>query len=707
MNNSHATLISSKLNLDRNNVSSVIDLLNDGGTVPFISRYRKDQTGGMEDFNVFEIQKQLMYLNDLEKRKKHILSVIQDQDKLSAELKSKIEGCWNENQLEDIYLPFKPKRKTKAEEARLNGLEILAKIIMKQDKQVIHTHVQRFVRGKIKSPDEAIEGAKNIISEWVSESVSARNRIRRLFRSKAELNTKVKKGKESAGVKYEQYFKYSEKAVKVPSHRFLAIQRGQAEGFLSVAIKVDKKEALEQIINIFIKGRGAASNVVSEAVSDAYSRLLKPSIENEILKGLKENADDVAIKVFAKNLYQLLMVPPLGLKRVLAIDPGFKSGCKIVCLDEHGELLNHDVVYPHPPQSKSSQASDTIVKLVKKYDIDAIAIGNGTAGRESENLVKSISFGKEVDVFVVNENGASIYSASEIGRAEFPNHDVTVRGAVSIGRRLIDPLSELVKIDPKSIGVGQYQHDVDQAKLKIELEHIVESCVNQVGVNVNTASEYLLQYVSGVGKVIAKNIIEYRTSNGSFSERQVLRNVPRLGNKVFEQCAGFMKIDGVNPLDLTSVHPNNYKDVQLLAKNMGKNINELINSDSIEFDQVDKQVIEGVGSLTLEDILKELSKPGFDPRKSIEKFDFSEELKSIEDIRPGMIVRGIVTNLTNFGAFVDIGIKENGLVHISQIVHKYISNPMEVLAINDQVQVKVVSVDKEKKRIALSIKDAN
>lgn len=707
MTSNFPSLIASELNLKKSDVTTVIALLNEGATVPFIARYRKDQTGGMEDVNIFEVQKKILLLKSLEKRKKHIISVIEEQEKLTDELKSKLELCWDEKQLEDIYLPFKPKRKTKAETARQNGLEVLAKIIMKQDRQDFQSSATRFIKGDVKTFDDAVEGAQFIMAEWMSENQAVRNRIRGLFYRKGELVSKLKKGKEKAGEKYEQYFTYCQQATKVPSHRFLAIQRAQEESILSANIKVDKKDALDSITGFFIKGNGAASDIVLVALSDAYTRLIKPSIENEIWKEIKEKSDDVAIKVFAKNLQQLLMVPPLGSKRVLAIDPGFKSGCKVVCLDEQGNLVHNDNIYPHPPQKQINESIAKLTAFVNKYKIEAIAIGNGTAGRETEDLVKSISFDHDVEVFVVNENGASIYSASVIGREEFPDHDVTVRGAVSIGRRLMDPLAELVKIDAKSIGVGQYQHDVDQTKLKTELDHVVEICVNQVGVNVNTASEYLLQYVAGVGKSIASNIVQMRKDDGAFKNRLALKKVPRLGGKVFEQCAGFLKVEGVNPLDNTSVHPENYKDVGLIASSLNKNVNDLIDQTEIEISLLNKDIINSIGEFTLKDIIKELAKPGFDPRKKIKKFDFDPSLKSITDVKEGMIIHGIVTNLTNFGAFVDIGIKENGLVHISHIIDRYISSPMEVLDLNDHVKVKVVSVDINKKRIGLSIKEAN
>lgn len=696
-------IIASEFILKIDNVKAVLSLLNEGATVPFIARYRKDQTGGMEDFNIFKVQKKLSFLINLTKRKKYILSVISDCNKLNEILERKIEDCWDEKQLEDIYMPFKAKRKTKAEQARQNGLEVFAKIIMKQDRD-FSTSSDRFLKGDIKTIENAIEGARYIIAEFISENPTVRNRIRGLFYRKGALISKIKKGKEKEGEKYKQYFDFSQTATKVPSHRFLAIQRAQSEGILSLKIKIEKQEALEIISSYFIKGSSPSSKIVSDALSYAYEKFIKPSVENEILKEIKGKSDDVAIQVFAKNLKQLLLAPPLGNKRVMAVDPGFKSGCKVVCLDEQGNLIHNENIFPHAPQKQVKQSILKIKELVEVHEIDSIAIGNGTAGRETEAMFKQIDFLHNVKIFIVNENGASIYSASNIGREEFPNHDVTVRGAVSIGRRLIDPLAELVKIDPKSIGVGQYQHDVDQAKLKVELDYIVESCVNQIGVNVNTASEYLLKYVAGVGDVLAKNIVRARKENGVFKNRMALKKVPRLGSKVFEQCVGFMRVKGDNPLDNTSVHPENYKDVSLIAKSLNKSINELINESRIDYDIVNKMV--SIGGFALKDIITELTKKRIDPRDEIQKFSFDESLKSIEDIQEGLIIPGLVTNLTNFGAFVDIGIKENGLVHISHIVDRFISSPMDVLNLNDIVKVKVLSVDISKKRITLSIKEA-
>lgn len=701
-----STHISKHINLPEKDVKAVINLLEGGATVPFIARYRKDITGAMEDINVFEVEKQLAKFKVLEKRKIHISSVIEEQGKLSSDLKEKIDNCWDEKMLEDIYLPYKPKRQTKAEVARKNGLEGLAKIIIKQEQQNLGNSISRFIKGNIKTEEEAIDGAKDIIAEWISERQNTRDRIRRTFNYDGELYSKLKKGKEAAAEKYELYFDFSQKATKAPSHRVLAILRGTEEGLLTSGIKVDKGKILEMMNQYFVKGNGTASDIVKQAVKDAYQRLLKPTIESELLKDIKAKSDEEAIKVFAKNIRQLLMVPPLGSKNILAIDPGFKTGCKVVCLDQQGNLVHNETIFPHPPQNKFSAAASKISGLANAYKIEAIAIGNGTAGRETENLVKNVHFNKQVEVYTVNENGASIYSASPIGREEFPDYDVTVRGSVSIGRRLMDPLAELVKIDPKSVGVGQYQHDVDQSLLKNELDHVVESCVNQIGVNVNTASKYLLQYVAGVGPVLAQNIIDYRTENGSFDSRESLKKVPRMGAKVFEQCAGFLRVKGSNVLDNTSVHPEQYKTVTAIAKSFNKKVTDLIEDENIVNSELNETLVAQVGKLTLEDILKELAKPGFDPRKKIRKFNFDESLKTIKDVKEGMIVPGLVTNLTNFGAFVDIGIKENGLVHISQITDRYISSPMEELDLNDYVKVKVVTVDVAKKRIGLSIKDA-
>lgn len=701
-----STLISKNLNLSEKNIKAVINLLDDGSTVPFIARYRKDMTGGMEDINVFEVQKQLAKFKELEKRKTHIWSVIEELGKLTSDLKEKIDNCWDEKVLEDIYLPFKPKRQTKAEIARQNGLEGLAGFIMKQEQQYLGNTINRFIKGNIKTEEDAIDGAKDIIAEWISERQNTRDRIRRTFNYDGELYAKLKKGKEKEAEKYELYFGFSQKATKAPSHRVLAILRGTEEGFLTSGIKVNKDKILDDMNRYFVKGDGEASDIVKSAIKDAYQRLLKPTIENELLKEIKLKADQEAIKVFAKNIRQLLMVPPLGSKNILAIDPGFKTGCKVVCLDKQGNLKHNETIFPHPPQNKFSAAASKIGSLANAYKIEAIAIGNGTAGRETENLIKKVHFDKPVDVFTVNENGASIYSASPIGREEFPDYDVTVRGSVSIGRRLMDPLAELVKIDPKSIGVGQYQHDVDQSLLKTELDYVVESCVNQVGVNINTASKYLLQYVAGIGPVLAQNIIDYRIENGPFKSREEIKKVSRMGTKVFEQCAGFLRVKGDNILDNTSVHPEQYKAVKAIAKSLNKNIEDLVEDENITNATIEEKLVAKVGKLTLEDILKELAKPGFDPRKKIKKFNFDDSLKSINDVKEGMVLPGLVTNLTNFGAFVDIGIKENGLVHISHITDRFISSPMEELDLNDFVRVKVIAVDIAKKRIGLSIKDA-
>lgn len=699
------SIIASNLNLSERDVLAVINLLDEGATVPFIARYRKDMTGGMEDINVFEVQKQLLKLKELAKRKTHILNTIEEQGKLSNELKTKIEACWDEKILEDIYLPYKPKRQTKAETARQNGLESLAGFIMKQNDsfdKIIH----RYVKGNIKSEEDALEGAKDIIAEWISERQSTRDKIRRTFYYEGELYSKLKKGKEQEAEKYELYFDFYQKAMQAPSHRVLAILRGSEEGLLSSGIQVDKQKIIDNMNHYFVKGNNDSSKIVELAVKDAYQRLIKPTIENELIKEIKNKADKEAISVFSKNISQLLMIPPLKDKNILAIDPGFKTGCKVVCLDKQGNLKHNETIFPHPPQNQLSKSISKISSLCNSYKIDAIAIGNGTAGRETEQMMKKISFNQPVEVYTVNESGASIYSASPIGREEFPDYDVTVRGAVSIGRRLMDPMAELVKIEPKSIGVGQYQHDVDQNLLKSELNHVVESCVNQVGVNVNSASKYLLQYISGIGSTLAENIVAYRTENGPFKTREEIKLVPRMGEKVFEQCAGFLKVEGDNILDNTSIHPEQYKNVELLAKSLGKKVEDLINNENLESLKIEDHLINKIGKLTIKDILNELAKPGFDPRKKIRKFNFDDTLKTINDVKEGMVIPGLVTNLTNFGAFVDIGIKENGLVHISHITDRFISSPMEELDLNDYVKVKVISVDVAKKRIGLSIKDA-
>lgn len=702
-------LISSALNIRESQIEKTITLLNDGATIPFISRYRKEATGGLDEVQIANIKEQYDKLIELTKRKETILKTIEEQAKLTPELKSRIENCWNSTELEDIYLPYKPKRQTRAEIARKKGLEGLAQALMLQQKFDVESKALAFVKGDVQDTKEAINGACDIIAEWVSEDEAARNIIRNLFQREALITSKVVKGKEVEGDKYRDYFDMEERLSRCSSHRILAMRRGEAEGFLRINIAPIEEDALERLNRKFVKGVTEASEYVELAVKDAYKRLLKPSIETEFATMSKDIADEEAIRVFVENLRQLLLAAPLGQKRVLGIDPGYRTGCKVVCLDAQGNLLHNETIYPHPPQNESSKAAGKISKMVSTYKIDAIAIGNGTASRETEHFITNIRYEKEVQVFVVSENGASIYSASKIAREEFPEYDVTVRGAVSIGRRLMDPLAELVKIDPKSIGVGQYQHDVDQTKLKKSLDLTVESCVNMVGVNVNTASKHLLTYISGLGPTLAQNIVNYRAKNGAFRTRKQLLKVPRMGEKAFEQCAGFLRIaDGDNPLDNSAVHPESYVVVETMAKDLGCSIKELIENKELKKNlNLNKYVNDKVGLPTLNDIIEELDKPGRDPRKSIQAFEFDPTIKSIADLREGMILPGIVTNVTNFGCFVDVGIKENGLVHISELADRFVSDPTEIVSLHQYVQVKVISVDTNRKRVALSMKGIN
>lgn len=704
------SIIASTLNIKESQVSKTVDLLESGATIPFISRYRKEVTGGLDEVQITAIKEQNDKLNELVKRRETILKSIEEQEKLTPELKNRIENCWNSSELEDIYLPYKPKRQTRAEIARKKGLEPLANIIMLQQRIDVQSKAQTFVKGDVKDVKEAIAGACDIIAEQINEDEYARNSIRNLFQREAVLTSKVVKGKEEEGDKYRDYFDFSEKLNKVPSHRILAIRRGESEGFLRVNIAPDEDAALERLDKRFLKGDNdnEATNYVADAIEDGYKRLLKPSIETEFGASSKEKADEDSIHVFIENLRQLLLAAPLGEKRVLGIDPGYRTGCKLVCLDAEGNLLHNETIYPHPPQKEMSKAGSKVVKLVTTYNIDAIAIGNGTASRETEYFITNLRYEKEVQVFVVSENGASIYSASKVAREEFPDYDVTVRGAVSIGRRLMDPLAELVKIDPKSIGVGQYQHDVDQTKLKKSLDLTVESCVNLVGVNVNTASKHLLTYVSGLGPALAQNIVDYRASNGAFRSRKELMKVPRMGEKAFEQCAGFLRIAGAeNPLDNSAVHPESYHVVENMAKDLKCTVKDLIdNKDLKKSLKLEKYVSDKVGLPTLNDIIDELDKPGRDPRKGIKVFEFDPNIKTIEDLREGMILPGIVTNITNFGCFVDVGIKENGLVHVSELADRFVSDPTEVVSLHQHVEVRVLSVDTSRKRVQLSMKTA-
>jgi len=691
-------------------IVNTLKLLNEDATIPFISRYRKEMTGNLDEVAVGEIVKYKALFEELEKRKATILKAIEEQGALTSELKHKIEKVVDLVQLEDIYLPYKKKRKTKASVARENGLEPLAKIIMKQQDLNIDTTASRFTKGNIANTDKALEGARDIVAEWINENEFVRQKIRRMYQRKSVISSKIIKTKkdEEKAQKFQQYFDWDEPLSKAPSHRLLALLRAQNEGFVRVKVEVDKEEVLDSIDNTIIKtGSQSCADQIFIAIEDAYKRLLQPAISNESLKEAKEKADENAIQVFSNNLKQLLLGAPLGEKRILALDPGFRSGCKVVCLDENGDLQHNETIYPHPPQKKETDALKKIKSLVNAYNIEAIAIGNGTASRETEAFIKKIHFDRTVQVFIVNEAGASIYSASKIARDEFPNYDVTVRGAVSIGRRLADPLAELVKIDAKSIGVGQYQHDVDQTKLKKELDTVVMSCVNSIGVNVNTASAPLLSYVSGIGATIAENIVKYRTENGSIQSRAELKKVPRLGAKAFEQSAGFMRIhEGKHPLDNSAVHPERYKLVEQMAKDLKVKLSDLIGNKGLILKiPVDKYCNDDIGLPTLRDIIQELEKPGLDPRKLVKVFEFAADLQKIEDVKVGMRVPGIVNNITNFGCFVDIGIKQSGLVHISKIAQKYVSDPNEVVQLNQHVSVKVIEVDVQRGRIQLSMVD--
>lgn len=699
-------LISQSLSISEKQVSKTIGLLDEGATIPFISRYRKEVTEGLDEVQIGEIKQQYEKLQELSKRKETILNSIEEQGKLTPELKLRIENSWDSTELEDIYLPYKPKRQTRAEIARKKGLEPLAKILMKQYENDVYTRAFSFINEQVKNADEALQGARDIIAEWVNENEGARNSIRNIFNREALISSKVIKGKEEEGAKFRDYFEFSEPLSRCTSHRLLAMRRGESEGILRVNISPDDEHCVENLNRRFVKGKTDSSAQVEEAVKDSYKRLLKPSIETEFAALSKEKADKQAIKVFAENLRQLLLAPPLGQKRILGIDPGYRTGCKVVCLDAQGNLLHNETIYPHPPQNERSKAGMKITNLVSTYEIQAIAIGNGTASRETEQFITNLRYDRKVQVFVVSEDGASVYSASKIAREEFPEYDVTVRGAVSIGRRLMDPLAELVKIDPKSIGVGQYQHDVNQSELKNSLDQTVENCVNQVGVNLNTASKHLLTYVSGLGPSLAQNIVEFRTKNGAFKSRKELMKVPRLGEKAFEQAAGFLRIpDAKNPLDNSAVHPESYTIVEKMAKDLDCGISDLIqNKELRQKIKVENYISEKTGMPTLLDIMEELDKPGRDPRQGIKLFEFDPNVKTIEDLREGQILPGIISNITNFGCFVDIGIKEKGLIHISNMADRFVSDPTEIVSIHQHVQVKVLSIDTERKRIQLSLK---
>lgn len=705
-------MIATALKLPVHRVENTLKLLQGGATIPFISRYRKEATGGLDEVQIGDIHTRYEKLCELAKRKETVLSTIEEQGKLTDALRERIANCWDATELEDIYLPFKPKRKTRAEAARQKGLEPLAMLLLMQRENNLSARVRQFIKGEVKDEEDALKGARDIIAEQVNEDERARNLIRNQFSRQAMIISKVVKGKEKeeAAQKYRDYFDFSEPLKKCTSHRLLAIRRGEAEGILKVSITPDDETACtERLERQYVHGNGECSAQVAEAVNDAYKRLLKPAIETEFSALSKEKADEEAIRVFAENLRQLLLAPPLGQKRTMGIDPGYRTGCKVVCLDAQGNLLHNEAIYPHPPKSETALAGRKLVKLVEQYKIEAIAIGNGTASRETERFVTSQRYDREVQVFVVSEDGASIYSASKIARDEFPEYDVTVRGAVSIGRRLMDPLAELVKIDAKSIGVGQYQHDVDQTKLKASLDQTVESCVNLVGVNVNTASKHLLTYVSGLGPTLAQNIVDYRTENGAFHSRKELLKVPRMGAKAFEQCAGFLRIPHAdNPLDNSAVHPESYAIVEKMAKDLKCSVADLIKDKELRSRiEVKNYVTDTVGLPTLTDIMQELDKPGRDPRQKIQVFEFDKNMQTIDDLREGMELPGIINNITNFGCFVDIGIKENGLVHISQLADKFVSDPTTVVSMHQHVRVRVLSIDHERKRIQLTMKGLN
>jgi len=705
--NKHIDLISKELSISSRQVLNTANLLKEGATIPFISRYRKEHTGNLDEVQITSIRDLSVKYTELDKRKETVLNTIEEQGKLTEELKKRIVECFDPTELEDIYLPYKPKRRTKATIAKEKGLEPLAELIMRQQDRDIMGKAEKYLNDQVEDVEEALQGARDIIAEWISEDEKARNVARRHFKRSAIIRSKVLKNKETEGIKYTDYFSFEEEVRRCASHRFLAMRRGQEEGFLKVNITPKEEDVLVEMERFLVKGSGEPQKHVGMALKDSYKRLIEPSIENEFTSELKEKADEEAIRVFAENLRQLLLSPPLGPKMVLALDPGYKSGCKLVCIDKQGNLLHNETIYPHPPQSESGKAMSKVSNLVDTYKIDAIAIGNGTASRETESFIKHIQFNREIRVYVVSEDGASIYSASAVAREEFPEFDVTVRGAVSIGRRLLDPLAELVKIDPKSIGVGQYQHDVDQTKLRSGLDQVVESCVNHVGVNINTASKHLLTYVSGLGPQLAKNIVEYRKENGTIKTRNELKKIPRLGDKAFEQCAGFLRIpDAKNPLDNSAVHPESYHVVEQMAKDNGCLVQDLLVDESIRSKiKLERYVNEKIGLPTLNDIMQELSKPGRDPRKTIKVFDFAEGIYKISDLVPGMVLPGIVTNITNFGAFVDVGVKQDGLVHISQLANRYVSNPNDIVKLHQHVKVKVTEVDIERKRIQLTMKD--
>ncbi len=706
MSQNFTSLIAKELNLKEKAVDNTLQLLAEGATIPFISRYRKERTGGLDEMQIADISSLDSKFKDIQKRKVTIISTIEELGKLTDQLKEKIDQTWDSNLLEDIYLPYKPKKRTRAEMARNKGLEPLATFLYLQQNGNVEAKASKFLNDEVKSEEDALKGAKDIIAEWVNEDEKARNAIRANFTREAIITSKLVKGKEEEGSKYRDYFDWSEPLKRCSSHRLLALRRAENEGILKVTIDPSEENCLDRLDRLFVRSSNESSEQVSEAVKDSFKRLIKPSIETEFAQLSKEKADEEAIKVFTTNLKQLLLAAPLGQKRVLAIDPGFRTGCKVVCLDAQGNLLHNETVYPHAPQHQTALAAKKLSSLVEQYQIEAISIGNGTASRETESFVTNLRLDRQVQVFVVSEDGASIYSASKIAREEFPEYDVTVRGAVSIGRRLMDPLAELVKIDAKSIGVGQYQYDVNQTALKKSLDQTVENCVNQVGVNVNTASKHLLTYVSGLGPHLAQNIVNYRAENGAFTSRKQLKKVPRMGDKAFEQSAGFLRIDGAkNPLDNSAVHPESYPIVEQMAKDLGCKVIDLIKDKELRAKiQIEKYITPEVGLPTLKDIVQELEKPGRDPRQQIKVFSFDPTIRTISDLREGQVLPGIVTNITNFGCFVDVGIKENGLIHVSQLADRFVSDPNEVVSIHQHVTVKVMSVDMDRKRVQLTMK---
>lgn len=703
----YSELIATKTGIGRHQIENTLNLLDEGATIPFISRYRKERTGGLDEVAISTIKDEYDKLKELTKRKEYIVNAIEKTGKLTDELKERIDKCWDTDILEDIYMPYKTKNKTKAETARLLGLEPLAKAIMRRDRTDLEILAIRYVKGEVKDTDTAIAHARNIIAEWISENEKIRNIVRSIYSRTAQISSKVIKGKEEEGNKYKDYFNFSEPLKYCSSHRFLAMSRGENEGFLKLSITNVEEPSIERIESFYKIGsdNNDCEKEIRAAIKDSFKRLIKPSIDSEFIRQSKEKADKEAIDVFASNIRQLLLSPPLGNKRVLAIDPGFRTGCKVVCLDAQGNLLHNDTIYPHPPKEDRSLSAKKIMNMIEVYNLDVIAIGNGTASRETESFITSLRYSRDIKVFIVSEDGASIYSASKIAREEFPNYDVTVRGAVSIGRRLIDPLAELVKIDPKSIGVGQYQYDVDQTELKKALDRVVESCVNLVGVNLNTASKYLLQYVSGLGSQIAENIVNYRKENGDFTNREQLKKIPRLGPKAFEQCAGFLRVkNGDNPLDNSAVHPESYHIVEAISKRLGKNVSQLIgNKEVLQQVDIKEFTTDKIGEYTIKDIITELEKPGLDPRNQVKVFEFDKSIKTISDLKTGMELPGIVTNITNFGCFVDVGIKENGLIHISQLSDSFVSDPTKIVSIHQHVKVRVLDIDMERKRIQMKL----